>query len=66
MTKILVAGSIVYDEIFNINGKIKDGIILKDGQISSLNLMFTAKEKERRFGGTAGNIGYGQIGRAHI
>lgn len=58
-SKVLVVGSIAYDVIFAIHGDIKNEIPLKDGQIDKINLMFTAKNKERYFGGTAGNIAYG-------
>ena len=57
--KALVVGSIVYDEIFTIHGNIKDEIPLEDGSIKAINLMFTARNRTRYFGGTAGNIAYG-------
>ncbi|MBD3238845.1 MAG: hypothetical protein GF332_04390 [Candidatus Moranbacteria bacterium] len=57
--KVLVVGSIVYDEIFKVNGRIRNEIIVKNGQIENLNLMLTAQNKKRFPGGTAGNIAYG-------
>lgn len=57
--KALVVGSVVYDEIFTIHGNIKNEIPLEDGSIKAINLMFTARNRTRYFGGTAGNIAYG-------
>ena len=59
MAKILVVGSLGFDLIFGVHGDIKKEIPLRDGQINNINLMFTAKEKQQYFGGTAGNIAYG-------
>ncbi len=56
---ILVSGSIVYDTIFSLRGKIKEQVVLEDGRLGNQSLMFTAKEKKVFFGGTAGNILYG-------
>lgn len=58
-SKVLVVGSIVFDIIFAIHGDIKDRIPLKSGKIETINLMFTARNKEVYYGGTAGNIAYG-------
>lgn len=56
----LVVGSIAFDFIFPIHGKIQDEILVeKDGKLGRQNLMFTAKTRERFFGGTGGNIAYG-------
>lgn len=57
--KILLSGSLVYDYIFSIHGNIRDKIILESGSIKALDLLFTASNLEKRFGGTAGNIAYG-------
>ncbi len=67
-SRILIVGSIAYDVIFAIHGDIKNEIPLKKGQIDKINLMFTAKNKERYFGGTAGNIAYGlgQLGEKSL
>lgn len=56
---VLVVGSIVYDIIFAIHGNIKNELMVKNGEVQRVNLMFTAKEKQRYFGGTGGNIAYG-------
>lgn len=61
--KALVVGSVVYDEIFKIHGNIKNEISLENGSIKAINLMFTARNRIRHFGGTAGNIAYG-LGQA--
>ncbi len=56
----LVVGSVAFDLIFGIHGKIQDEILVeKDGKLGRQNLMFTAKTKESFFGGTGGNISYG-------
>ncbi len=57
--KALIVGSVTYDIIFAIHGNIKNELHLKDGELQRVNMMFTAKDKERYFGGTAGNIAYG-------
>ena len=66
--KALVVGSVVYDEIFKIHGNIKNEISLENGSIKAINLMFTARNRIRHFGGTAGNIAYGlgQAGEAPL
>ncbi len=56
---VLVCGSIVVDSLFDLNGTIRDAINFKSGKDGKQNLMFTAKEKQEYFGGTAGNIAYG-------
>lgn len=58
-SEALVVGSVVFDIIFAIRGNIKDRIPLKSGKVEAINLMFTAKNKEVYYGGTAGNIAYG-------
>lgn len=57
--KILVSGSLVFDTIFELGSAIKDQVSIQNGIAGKQNLMFTAKEKEIYFGGTAGNICYG-------
>ncbi|MEA3357675.1 MAG: PfkB family carbohydrate kinase, partial [Patescibacteria group bacterium] len=57
--KALVVGSTSFDIIFSIHGNIKDELQLKDGKLDSINLMFTAQNKEVYYGGTGGNIAYG-------
>lgn len=60
MKKCLVVGSVAFDLIFGIHGKIQDEILVeKKGKLGRQNLMFTAKKKESFFGGTAANISYG-------
>ncbi|MDO8594087.1 MAG: PfkB family carbohydrate kinase [bacterium] len=60
MPRPLVVGSIAFDLIFPIHGKIQDEILVeKNGKLGRQNLMFTAKTKESFFGGTGGNISYG-------
>lgn len=59
MDKILVVGSVAYDIIFSVHGKIRDEILIKDGKLGPLNMMFTAANKKQYYGGTAGNISYG-------
>lgn len=55
----LIVGSLAYDIIFSIHGDIKNSIVLKEGNVQTLNLMFTANKKQKYYGGTAGNIAYG-------
>lgn len=62
--KILVSGSLVFDTIFDLHTAISDQIVVEDGVLGKQNLMFTAKEKQVYFGGTAGNIAYG-LGLLH-
>jgi adenosine kinase len=57
--KALIVGSVAYDVIFPVHGKIMDEIPLKEGKIEAVNMMFTAKNKSQYFGGTGGNIAYG-------
>ncbi len=60
MKKPLVVGSVAFDMIFGIHGKIQDEILVeKDGKLGRQNLMFTAKSREHFWGGTGGNIAYG-------
>lgn len=59
-TRALVVGSVAFDLIFGIHGKIQDEILVeKDGTLGRQNLMFTAKSREHFWGGTGGNIAYG-------
>lgn len=62
MKRVLVVGSVAFDILFDIHGRIQDEILVKKGKLGRQNLMFTAKEKKQFFGGTAGNISYG-LGR---
>ena len=56
----LVVGSVAFDLIFGIHGKIQDEILVdKNGKLGRQNLMFTAKRREHFWGGTGGNIAYG-------
>ncbi len=56
----LVVGSVAFDVIFDIRGKIQDEILVEEnGKLGKQNLMFTAKDKKHFFGGTGGNISYG-------
>ena len=58
--RALVVGSVAFDMIFGIHGKIQDEILVeKDGTLGRQNLMFTAKTREHFWGGTGGNIAYG-------
>ncbi len=57
--QILVSGSLVFDTIFELGSAIKNQVSIENGKAGKQNLMFTAKEKEIYFGGTAGNICYG-------
>ncbi|MES2088215.1 MAG: PfkB family carbohydrate kinase [Patescibacteria group bacterium] len=57
--RALVVGSVAYDVIFGIHGKIQDEILIENGKLGRQNLMFTAKDKKHFFGGTGGNISYG-------
>lgn len=60
MKKCLVVGSVAFDLIFGIHGKIQDEILVeKNGTLGRQNLMFTAKSREHFWGGTGGNIAYG-------
>lgn len=56
---ILVSGSVVFDTIFSLDSSIAEQIVLSNGKVSKQNFMFSAKEKQVYFGGTAGNICYG-------
>ena len=71
--RALVVGSVAFDMIFGIHGKIQDEILVeKDGKLGRQNLMFTAKTRSpeqisrgeictggHSWGGTGGNIAYG-------
>ncbi len=60
MKRALVVGSVAFDMIFGIHGKIQDEILVeKNGKLGRQNLMFTAKTREHFWGGTGGNIAYG-------
>ena len=60
MKKPLVVGSVAFDMIFGIHGKIQDEILVeRNGKLGRQNLMFTAKTREHFWGGTGGNISYG-------
>ncbi|MDD4989144.1 MAG: PfkB family carbohydrate kinase [Candidatus Pacebacteria bacterium] len=56
-SRILVSGSLAIDLIFDIHGKIQDEVVMP--LKSQQNMMFVAKRKIERFGGTGGNIAYG-------
>ncbi len=59
-SRALVVGSVAFDLIFGIHGKIQDEILIgKNGKLGRQNLMFTAKRREHFWGGTGGNIAYG-------
>lgn len=60
--RALVVGSVAFDVIFDIHGKIQDEILIDNGKLGRQNLMFTAKKKKHYFGGTGANISYG-LGR---
>src|SRR4030066_1663803 len=64
MFEILVVGSIGYDLVFEIHGAIKDKIVLESGLIKNLDLLFTAKDLRKMYGGIAGNIADG-LGSLH-
>lgn len=57
--KALIVGSLSYDVIFSIHGNIQDEILIKEGELGKVNMMFTANGRQRYYGGTAGNIAYG-------
>ena len=54
--KILVCGSIAYDNIMVFQGRFKEHIL--PDQIHILNVAFLVPELRREWGGCAGNIGY--------
>lgn len=54
--KILVSGSLAYDQIMNFPGYFKDNILPE--KIHVLNVSFFVKTFRESFGGTAGNIAY--------
>lgn len=56
----LVVGSVAYDYIFTINGKIRNELPLTNGKLpDNLQLAFTASDSVILRGGTGGNITYG-------
>jgi adenosine kinase len=55
--RVLVCGSIAYDNIMVFRGRFKDHILPE--QIHILNVAFLVPDLRREFGGCAGNIGYG-------
>ncbi|KKU68564.1 MAG: PfkB domain protein [Parcubacteria group bacterium GW2011_GWA2_47_16] len=57
--RALVVGSVAFDVIFDIHGKIKDSIAIEGGKAGKQNLMFTAKIKQQHYGGAGANIAYG-------
>ena len=54
--RIVVSGSLAYDQIMDFPGKFQDHIL--PGQIHNLNVSFLIGALRRSFGGTAGNIAY--------
>jgi adenosine kinase len=54
--RILICGSIAYDNIMVFSGRFKDHILPE--QIHILNVAFLVPELRREFGGCAGNIAY--------
>ncbi len=56
MKKILVCGSIAYDNIMVFQGRFKDHIL--PDKIHILNVAFLVPDLRREYGGCAGNIGY--------
>ena len=54
--KILICGSIAYDNIMVFRGRFREHILPE--QIHILNVAFLVPELRREFGGCAGNIGY--------
>jgi len=54
--RILICGSIAFDNIMVFRGQFKDHILPE--QIHILNVAFLVPEMRREFGGCAGNIGY--------
>lgn len=55
-TKILVSGSVAFDQIMNFGGRFKDNILPE--KIHILNVSFFIHQLKESFGGTAGNIAY--------
>ncbi|HZE11483.1 MAG TPA: carbohydrate kinase family protein [Burkholderiales bacterium] len=56
MTRILICGSIAYDNIMVFPGRFREQILPE--QIHILNVSFLVPELRREFGGCAGNIAY--------
>ena len=57
--KILVVGSISWDVIFSVKGRINDNIHIKKGKLGMQSMMFVAGDKKEFYGGTGANISYG-------
>ncbi|MCX6794456.1 MAG: carbohydrate kinase family protein [Candidatus Falkowbacteria bacterium] len=55
-SKIVVSGSLAYDQIMDFPGRFSDHIL--PTEIHNLNLSFFLSNSRRSFGGTAGNIAY--------
>lgn len=56
MSRVLVTGSLVYDNIMNFPGSFKDHIL--PDKVHILNVSFLVDNLHKNFGGTAGNIAY--------
>ena len=54
--RILVSGSIAYDNVMKYDGLFKDAILPE--KLNHLSVAFTASKKSVQFGGCAGNIAY--------
>ena len=54
--RVLICGSIAFDNIMVFNGRFQDQIL--PDQIHILNVAFLVPEMRREFGGCAGNIAY--------
>jgi len=54
--RIVVSGSLAYDQIMDFPGKFSDHIL--PDQVHNLNLSFLLSSCRQSFGGTAGNIAY--------
>ena len=54
--RILICGSVAYDNIMVFRGRFQDHIL--PHQIHILNVAFLVPELRREFGGCAGNIAY--------
>ncbi len=57
--RALVVGSVAFDVLFDVHGTIHDRIVIKKGKLGKQNLMFTARDKNERYGGVGANIAYG-------
>lgn len=56
MSKVLVSGSIAYDNVMSYEGLFKDSILPE--KLAHLSVAFTASKKAVHYGGCAGNIAY--------